>query len=213
MTRPRAGASTSPLGARDACGVRPVGGATIAWSADLDKGWVGYLDPGGDMDWHEFVRGPGGVPEEYAGVHKAQDALLDRIITLHLDHPFWESLEEDAPLRFDLIAAQKSVAAGMTAPASASVTAEELASVGFVAGKDAQSNDLPWRYCGDVAAGERTTGNVSYNPNGVAVSAAGGAAGLKGFADYMSFNLSTFGHLNNDGLCFPSRNFAAPAQP
>lgn len=25
-------------------------------------------------------------PEEYAGVHKAQDALLDRIITLHLDH-------------------------------------------------------------------------------------------------------------------------------
>lgn len=40
-----------------------VGGATIAWSADLDKGWVGYLDPGGDMDWHEFVRGPGGVPE------------------------------------------------------------------------------------------------------------------------------------------------------
>jgi gas vesicle protein GvpN len=25
-------------------------------------------------------------PEEYAGVHKAQDALMDRIITLHLDH-------------------------------------------------------------------------------------------------------------------------------
>ena len=25
-------------------------------------------------------------PEEYAGVHKAQDALLDRIITIHLDH-------------------------------------------------------------------------------------------------------------------------------
>ena len=153
------------------------------------------------------------MPAESRGIQGKKGADTVAQVTLHLDHPFWEALEEDAPLRFDLIAAQKSVAAGMTAPASASVTAEELASLGFVAGKDAQSNDLPWRYCGDMAAGERTTGNVSYNPNGVAVSASGGAAGLKGLADYMSFNLSTFGHLNNDGLCFPARNYPAPSQP
>ena len=45
--------------------------------------------------------------------------------------------------------------------------------------------------------------NVPVNP-------AGGATGLRDVADYMTYNLSTFGHLNNDGLCFPERQYPSP---
>jgi hypothetical protein len=128
-------------------------------------------------------------------------------ITLHLDHAFWESLEEDAPLRWDLIASRKALTPGAD---SISVTDEDLKGVSFEAPKDSAGAALPWRYCGAAQSSDRTSGTVSYDPKGVPVSAAGGEAGLKDLYDYMQYNLSTFGHLNNDGLCFPERQFPAP---
>ncbi|MBL8633236.1 MAG: gas vesicle protein GvpN [Myxococcales bacterium] len=47
-------------------------------------------------------------PEEYAGVHKAQDALMDRIITLHLDH-------YDRDTEIHIVAAKSSLDAGAAA--------------------------------------------------------------------------------------------------
>jgi hypothetical protein len=130
-------------------------------------------------------------------------------VTMHLDHPFWEALEEDAPLRWDALAARKTVATGIGS-ASADITEVDLQGVDFQALKDAQNTALPIRYCGPVDANEATTGTLKYDPKGVPVSPAGGAAGLKDLYEYMSWNQSTFGHLNNDGLCFPARNFPAP---
>lgn len=147
-------------------------------------------------------------PIDSRGVQTASNTQTTVQATFHLDHPFWESLAEDAPLRWDVIAARKSVASG-TGPASVDVTIDDLA-FDFQAPRDAQGAAVPWRTCGPVEAGERSTGTVTYDPVNVPVNPAGGAAGLANLVDYMTYNLSTFGHLNNDGLCFPDRQYASP---
>lgn len=149
------------------------------------------------------------TPEGSRGVQTQASAETVAQLTFHLDHPFWEALEEDAPLRFDAVAARQSVASG-AGPDSATVTLDDLASVDFQAFTDAQGMAIPWRTCGPVLPNERTQGRVSYDPVGVPVNPLGGAAGLRGLADYMTYNLSTFGHLNSDGLCFPARKYASP---
>ncbi len=141
------------------------------------------------------------------GIQSREGAPTVAQVTLHLDHAFWESLEEDAPLRWDVIASRKALTAGSD---SISLTEEDLKGVSFEAAKDAAGAALPWRSCGPVQSSDRTMGTVSYDPKGVPVSATGGAAGLKDLYDYMQYSLSTFGHLNNDGLCFPDRQFPAP---
>jgi hypothetical protein len=147
-------------------------------------------------------------PIDSRGVQTSSNAQTLAQLTFHLDHPFWEALTEDAPLRWDAIAARKSVASG-AGPALVEVTTADLA-FDFLAPRDAQNAPIPWRTCGPVEVGERTSGSVSYDPVNVPVNPAGGAAGLKDLADYMNYNLSTFGHLNNDGLCFPDRQYPSP---
>lgn len=149
------------------------------------------------------------TPDGSRGVQTQANAQTISQITLHLDHPFWEALQEDAPLRLDALASRTSIASG-AGPATATVTQDDLVGIDFQAIKDAQGVAVPWRTCGPLLTPERTTGTVSYDPVNVPVSPSGGSAGLKDLFDYMSYNQSTFGHLNNDGLCFPSRNFAAP---
>lgn len=147
-------------------------------------------------------------PSDSRGVQTSTNAQTVAQLTLHLDHPFWESLEEDAPLRWDALSARKSVAMG-AGPASAELTTADLA-IDLFAPRDAQSAPIPWRTCGPVLPTERTSGTISYDPVNVPVNPAGGAAGLKDLTDYMTYNLSTFGHLNNDGLCFPERKYPSP---
>lgn len=148
-------------------------------------------------------------PAGSRGVQTQANAETVTQVTFHLDHPFWEALEEDAPLRWDALAARKSVASG-AGPESASLTEADVMGVDFQALKDAQGEALPWRTCGPALSGERTTGTVAYDPGNVPVSPQGGAAGLKDLYEYMRYNLSAFGHLNNDGLCFPARKFPSP---
>jgi hypothetical protein len=147
-------------------------------------------------------------PTGSRGVQTQAGAETAVQVTFHLDHPFWEALEEDAPLRWDALAARRSVAAG-PGPATASLTEADL-TFDFQAPKDAQGAAIPWRTCGPTQPNERATGTVAYEPVNVPVSPAGGAAGLKDIYDYMTYNLSTFGHLNNDGLCFPARKYPSP---
>ena len=149
------------------------------------------------------------TPTDTRGVQTQRNTETVAQVTFHLDHPFWEALEEDAPLRFDALAARKSVATG-PAPASVDLTQADLAGVDFQAFKDAQGTSMPLRFCGERAAGEPTTGALRYDPRNVPVNPAGGAAGLKDLYDYTAYNLGTFGHLNNDGLCYPARNYPSP---
>ncbi len=138
-------------------------------------------------------------PAESRGVQAQAGVDTQVQITFHLDHAFWEALIEDAPLRWDALAAT----------GKNPVTLADLA-VPFQPVKDSADVAVPWRTCGPTLDGERTTGVVTYDTAGVPVNPAGGAAGLANLADYMKYNLSTFGHLNNDGLCFPSRKFPSP---
>lgn len=151
------------------------------------------------------------MPADSRGVQLPSSGEAVVQATLHNDHPFWEALEEDAPLRFDAIAARKSVASvpdgGVPA---ADVTNADLQGFDFEVASDAQGRRLPWRYCGAVAANERTTGSFAYDPKMVAVNPAGGAAGLADLLDYMTYNQSTFGHLNNDGVCVALRQYPSP---
>ncbi len=149
------------------------------------------------------------IADDARGVQVKDNAAVDVQVTVHLDHPFWEALVEDAPLRFDALAARKSVASG-AGPATAELTLADLAGVDLQSLKDAQGAALPWRYCGAMEAGERTTGALAYDPSTVPVNPAGGAQGLKDLADYMTWNQSTFGHLNFDGLCYPARDYPSP---
>lgn len=138
-------------------------------------------------------------PAESRGVQTQAGAQTTTQVTFHLDHPFWESLEEDAPLRWDALAAL----------GKSSITEADLA-IDFQAFRDTNAMAIPWRTCGPTLDNERTSGTVSYDPVSVPVNPAGGAAGLKNLADYMTYNLSTFGHMNNDGLCFPQRKYPSP---
>jgi len=147
-------------------------------------------------------------PADSRGVQTVSNAQTLTQLTFHLDHPFWEALTEDAPLRFDALAARKSVATG-AGPASVELTMSDLA-FDFTAPRDAQNAPIPWRTCGPVQPGERTQGTLSLDPVNVPTNPAGGAAGLANLVDYMTYNLSTFGHLNNDGLCFPERQYPSP---
>jgi hypothetical protein len=147
-------------------------------------------------------------PADSRGVQSATNTQTVSQLTFHLDHPFWEALVEDAPLRWDALAARKSVMTG-AGPMTAELTTADLA-FDFLAPRDAQNAPIPWRTCGPVEAGERTTGTVSYDPATVPTSPQGGAAGLANLLDYMTYNLSSFGHLNNDGLCFPDRKYPSP---
>lgn len=150
------------------------------------------------------------MPADSRGVQLGSNGAQATVqMTLHNDHPFWDALEEDAPLRFDAIAARKSVATGL-APA-ATITSADLVGVDFQAITDAQGTRVPFRYCGAVQSGERTMGGLSYDPKGVPVNATGGAAGLKDLSDYMAYNLSTFGHTNaGEGLCVVERRYPSP---
>lgn len=128
-------------------------------------------------------------------------------LTFHPDHFFWDTLKEDAPLRFDIIAARGSVASGM-GPASATATNATLQAA-FDAPTDAQGGRFPRRFCGSMQAGE-DTGNLAYDPDGKPLSPLGGAAGLKNLEEFNAYNVSTLGHLNGDGLCVVERQFPSP---
>ncbi|MCG3173020.1 MAG: hypothetical protein GMKNLPBB_01196 [Myxococcota bacterium] len=123
--------------------------------------------------------------------------------TIHLDHLFFSSFEHDPPLYFDQIAAQYMGQQNPTA------TLEDMAKVDFQAFKTSDGKPLPWRKCWEKA--EAQSGQRSFKVEGVPVdpSAAPGAA-LRNYADYITYNQTTLGHLNADGLCYTVPKYPSP---
>lgn len=135
---------------------------------------------------------------------KAQTFVVAQV-TIHTDHPFWESPLHDSPAHFDPIAS-RFVGVDAGTPVA---TMDDLAGVDFTSFRDKAGVDLPWRSC--VATYTAKAGTVSFDPRNVPVnpSAQPGAA-LRDYRDFMTYNQSTQGHLNSDGLCFVTRNFPSP---
>jgi hypothetical protein len=130
-------------------------------------------------------------------------------VTVHTDHPFWDSVVHDSPLHFDQFAARASAPdAGMP-----SVTLEDAIGVDYTEYHDKMGHALSWRYCIDPGtdAHPKLTGAMRFDPAAVPhASGANPASGLRDYFDFTTYNQSTQGHLNSDGLCFVKRGYASP---
>lgn len=123
-------------------------------------------------------------------------------ITLHVDHPFWSTVDHDAAeLFFDQMAA--------AATPDGTLTVDDLAKVDFTSFKDRSGSDLPWRSC--VAEKAPKDGTRKFDPGSVPVNpAAAPESALRHYGDFVSYQQSTEGHLNAGGLCAVKRLFPAP---
>lgn len=123
-------------------------------------------------------------------------------ITLHIEHPFWHTVDHDAAeLYFDQLAA--------AASSDGNLVLDDLSALDFTSFKDKDGQPLPWRSCipsKPVKSGTRKfdSGSVPVDPS------AAPSAALRHYADFVSYQQSTQGHLNADGLCAVERLFPAP---
>jgi hypothetical protein len=147
--------------------------------------------------------------EEQRGVALKADASVIAQLTFHTDHPFWDSVLHDSPAHFDQFAA-RSVApdAGV-----ASVTLDNVRGVDYTAYTDKGGSPLEWRYCAepptDVHA--KLVGPMKFDPQSVPAARGGDpASGLRDYYDFATYNQSTQGHLNSNGLCFVKRSYPSP---
>ncbi|MFO0675409.1 MAG: hypothetical protein U0169_02670 [Polyangiaceae bacterium] len=140
--------------------------------------------------------------EKQRGVQVKAGAATYVQLTLHTDHPFFDSVDHDAATpNFDAIAA--------FAKEDGTVTLDDLAAADFTSFSDKAGRPLPWRSCiasKPPKAGTRRydSGSVPFDKNGDPASA------LRGYADFVSYVQSAQGHMNADGLCATSRQYPSP---
>ncbi len=166
----------------------------------------------------------GGTPlpgEDYArGVFASASQSTIAQVTVHMDHPFWESFQEDTPVHWDNIAAQYVGSTANPVP----VNVEDFVGVQFHPWFDRTGTPLPWRNC--VGNNYSPPGNgqmffstlsVPINPQGVCTGSIGQdytqdtCPAIRDYYDYIRYTQSTQGHLNSQGLCFIDRQYPAPA--
>jgi hypothetical protein len=139
-------------------------------------------------------------------------------VTVHMDHPFWESFAENSPVHWDQIASQY---IGIPTPTAMT---EDLKGVPFYAFTDSKHVPLPWRNCMGMYYTPPGNGQMAFSTLSVPVNPTGTCTGTPGqdytkdncpairdYYDYIRFTQSTQGHLNSQGLCFIDRQYPAPA--
>lgn len=144
--------------------------------------------------------------EHPRGVQTVANQATIAQLTFHIDHVFWESFVHDSPAHFDSFASRY---AGVTAP---SATMEDFKGFAFKPFVDALHHTVPFRTCVDAttyappgdAAMTFDTLTIPVNPTGDP------AMVIRDFYDYTTYNHSTFGHLNADGLSFVDRQYPSP---
>jgi len=153
--------------------------------------------------------GIGGEDHE-RGIQVQANTTVIAQVTVHTDHPFWESFVHDSPAHFDQLAAL----ATKDASGNYNVTMQATLGVDYTHFKFG-SSDLPWRACVPVGPGQYNfptqnpymgflSGNIPHNPAGDPTTS------IRDYNDYMYYNQSTQGHLNSDGLCFVQRHYPSP---
>ena len=191
------------------------GGSTYDFSAlpKTLKFRLGFKTPTSYINCQNGSEFPGvqGVNGEdnARGVQFRSDKSVIGQITVHADHPFWESFAEGSAVRFDPIAAQY---VGVQHPVA---TLEDMVGVDFTAFTDNTGKVLPMRSCVDTSlyAPPYAVGDqLHYDSLKVPVdkTAKDPAKALRDFHDYVTYTQSTQGHFNSQGLCFVSRNYGSP---
>jgi hypothetical protein len=131
-------------------------------------------------------------------------------VTVHTDHPFWDSVLHESPPHFDQFAAR---VVGTSDAGVPTVTLDMTKGVDFTAYTDALGNPVSWRYCidPDTTVHDLFTGVMAFDRQNVPRTAGSdAAAGLRDTYDFATYNQSTQGHLNADGLCAVQHNYPSP---
>jgi hypothetical protein len=149
--------------------------------------------------------GIGGEDHERGVQVKVNDTVVAQV-TVHTDHPFWESFVHDSPAHFDQLAAlatkDPSGAYNVTMSATTGVDYTHL-KFGAL--------DLPWRGCLSGYAPPNSNPYMGFDSLTIPHNPSGNpATSIRDLNDYMTYNQSTQGHLNSDGLCFVQRHYPSP---
>jgi hypothetical protein len=149
--------------------------------------------------------------EHQRGIFFKSNSSVIAQVTIHTDHPFWDSVLHDSPAHFDQFAA--SVAGQGQNGVFPTVRTESAQGIDYTSFKDAQGHALGWRYCiappTDVHA--QFVGPMAFDPQTVPhTSTSDGCMGLRDYYDFATYNQSTQGHLNSDGLCYVARHYPSP---
>ena len=149
---------------------------------------------------------PVGTEEHERGVQIKSNQTTTAQVTIHTDHPFWESFVHDSPAHFDQLAAL----AVKDAQGSYSVTLDKTVGVNYTAFTFGGA-PLPWRSCLTGYTPPTSNPQMSFDSLTIPYNPAGApATSMRDYDDYMTYDQSTQGHLNSDGLCFVSRNYPSP---
>ncbi len=149
--------------------------------------------------------------EHQRGIFFKSNQFVVGQITIHTDHPFWDSVLHDSPAHFDQFAAR--VAGQGQAGVFPTVTLDLTQGVDYTAYKDALGNALSWRYCIAPPTDVHTPlkGVMAFDPQNVPHAVGTDACqGLRDYYDFSTYDQSTQGHLNSDGLCYVARHYPSP---
>jgi hypothetical protein len=148
---------------------------------------------------------PLGSDEHQRGVIVKANQAVTAQLTIHTDHPFWDSMVHDAAPHFDMIAAQHAGESGTPL-----ATIDDLVGVDPTAITDKGGNPVPWRACVSTFTPPGSA-QMSFDTGGIPVNPAGDPKSVvRDLRDFMTYNLSTQGHLNADGLCAVKRGYPSP---
>jgi hypothetical protein len=149
---------------------------------------------------------PLGDEENPRGIQTTANESTIAQLTFHIDHVFWESFVHDSPAHFDQFASKF---AGMTTPTA---TLEDFKGYGLKPFVDPQGHQVPFRSCVDVATyAPPGDGAMTFDTLSINVNPTGDPANvIRDFYDYVTYNHSTFGHLNSDGLSSVDRQYPSP---
>jgi hypothetical protein len=157
------------------------------------------------------------VGHDVRGVQSSSSQTEIEQITVHMDHPFWESFQENTPVHWDQVAARY---VGQTNPTA---HLDDMKGVPFKPFTDENGGVLPWHWCESMysppgnGAMSFDTLSVMVDPQGTCTGTLGQDAAqsnckvIRDYYDFMKYTQSTQGHLNSQGICFVDRQYPAPA--
>jgi hypothetical protein len=153
--------------------------------------------------------------EHERGIAFKSDQSVVGQVTIHTDHPFWDSVLHDSPAHFDQFAARVVGTDGGASDAGTppTVTVEMTKGVDYTSYTDALGNKLKWRYCmaPPTDVHPQFNGSMAFDPQSVPhCTGSEPSTGLCDYEDFTAYDQSTQGHLNSDGLCFVKRNYPSP---
>ena len=94
------------------------------------------------------------------------------------------------------------------------VTLNDVVGLDFTAMTDKQHAALPWRTClpkskFPMSGYDAPAGQMHFDPQGITTNP-DPSKGFRDYADFATYNQSTQGHLNSDGLCAVLRHYPSP---